>query len=423
MGNLPSTQPSSSIIATSNNSDNYNLINNIVLQQESDFVEPMISDVDIASIKQHLKSGKPSKEFKFLENEDLDEDETIEAQKLYNREKNRYTNILPCDSTRVKLAAVDGVEGSDYINANFIDGEWKGTERAYIATQGPLMHTRSDFWRMVWENNCKTIVMLGKERENDRIKVDRYWPEPGPDGVLIFGPLTVRGLGKEEVGRGITVRRIELVNTSLNETRSITHYQYEGWPDHGVPTSAKPIRHLIHLIEKEKGTNFFVCDEGSDLLSDEDTCSDSSSSEQTTSPVVVHCSAGVGRTGTFCTIHMLLVRLHNEMRKGSIARLNLYNTVLKLRRQRPGMVQQQEQYIFCYEALAEEAEELGLLPPETSLNNSNNGVHGHNNLATSGFWCATSERLLATARNLGLWRCVERQSKGLFALRTYCRFL
>jgi len=263
---------------------------------------------------------------------------------------------------------------------------------------GPLMHTRCDFWRMVWENSCKTIVMLGKERENDRVKVDRYWPEPGPDGVLTFGTLVVRGVGQEDdVGRGITVRRLELVNGSSNETRAITHYQYEGWPDHGVPTSAKPIRHLIHLIEKEKGPD----DESSVDLSDDDTSSNgssSSNSERSTSPVVVHCSAGVGRTGTFCTIHMLLVRLHKEMRKGAIARLNLYNTVLKLRRQRPGMVQQQEQYIFCYEALAEEAEELGLLPTAdqvtVTLNNSNSSIRSSLGGSGSGFCCSSADTSL-----------------------------
>lgn len=405
MGNSSSTHSNGNSI--NNITSKHNHPNNIVLQQHQepiDFVEPMISDVDIAAIKQHLKSGKPSKEFKFLENEDLDEDETTEAQKLYNREKNRYTNILPCDSTRVKLAAVEGIEGSDYINANFIDGELNGSERAYIATQGPLMHTRCDFWRMVWENSCTTIVMLGKERENDRVKVDRYWPEPGPEGALTFGTLIVRGVGQEDdVGRGITVRRLELVNTPSNEVRPITHYQYEGWPDHGVPTSAKPIRHLIHLIEKEKGTDFNG-DYNSDQ-SDDDTSSNCSSSsnysERSTSPVVVHCSAGVGRTGTFCTIHMLLVRLHKEMRKGTVARLNLYNTVLKLRRQRPGMVQQQEQYIFCYEALAEEAEELGLLPAAeaAALNNSNTSIHNSLSLSGSGSgFCCTADASLSDSQ-------------------------
>jgi len=213
------------------------------------------------------------------------------------------------------------------------------------------------------------------------VKCDRYWPEPGPDGALTFGPLIVRGMEKEDDdgGGGITVRRLELINTTLNETRIIIHFQYEGWPDHGVPPSAKPIRHLIRLIEKERGDTAYS-DQSDDDIDTSSNSSTGSYSEKSLSPVVVHCSAGVGRTGTFCTIHMLLVRLHNEMKKGSIARLNLYNTVLKLRRQRPGMVQQQEQYIFCYEAVAEEAEELGLLPNNST--NTNININTNTNINT-----------------------------------------
>lgn len=139
-------------------------------------------------------------------------------------------------------------------------------------------------------------------------------------------------------------------------------------------------------MEKERG-------DPNGELSDDDTSSNSSTGScGERSPVVVHCSAGVGRTGTFCTIHMLLARLHNEMKKGSVARLNLYNTVLKLRRQRPGMVQQQEQYIFCYEAVAEEAEELGLLQPGTTenLKNSNSNIC---NTSNSGFCFAPNTPL------------------------------
>jgi len=342
----------------------------------------LVPDVDIASIRMHLRAGKPSREFLLLDNEDLDEgDETIEAQKLYNREKNRYTNILPCDSTRVKLTAVEGIEGSDYINANFINGETNGTERAYIATQGPLMHTRSDFWRMVWENKCKTVVMLGKERENDRVKCDRYWPEPGVDGPLMFGPLVVRAVMREDdsYGRGIIVRRLELQHTPTNEVRPITHYQYEGWPDHGVPSSATTIRHLVHLIEKDRGDvntpppppangdHHHHHHHNNNGHNHEGENYEEEGKEQP-SPVVVHCSAGVGRTGTFCTIHMTLVRLHSDLLHGGggVSKFNLYNTVLKLRRQRPGMVQQQEQYVFCYEAVVEEAEELGLIQRDGS---------------------------------------------------------
>lgn len=348
-----------------------------------------ISDVSIACIKAHLKSGRPAKEFRILENEIPSCEDTItEAQRICNKEKNRYVNILPCDSTRVRLTPIAGVDGSDYINANFIDGELSGTERAYIATQGPLMHTRADFWRMVWENNTNIVVMLGKEKENDRVKVDRYWPEEG-EGPLHFYNLSVQLVAKEyDPELSIAVRRLILTYDPHNpagmlggvqsssggyhehclgsssgglshshgngsggkQTRTVTHYQYEGWPDHGVPPSAAPIRHLVRLIERERMNE-----------------------PPQQSPMVVHCSAGVGRTGTFVTIHMTLLRLYHELMSNNTnnplnnstngtnnknangelvlpptATFNLYNTVLKLRRQRPGMVQQQEQYVFCY---------------------------------------------------------------------------
>eukprot|EP00026_Physarum_polycephalum_P004129 Phypoly_transcript_04146.p1 GENE.Phypoly_transcript_04146~~Phypoly_transcript_04146.p1 ORF type:complete len:580 (+),score=86.30 Phypoly_transcript_04146:82-1821(+) len=370
-------------------------------RDETFYNDNNISDVSISCIKAHLKSGRPAKEFRILETEEPTCDDTItEAHRTCNKEKNRYVNILPCDSTRVRLAPIAGVDGSDYINANFIDGD--GTERAYIATQGPLMHTRGDFWRMVWENNSSIVVMLGKEKENDRVKVDRYWPEEG-EPPLHFHNIRVTLKQKQyDANQSIAVRTLELSyfpsssHPSSNDqigqaqyaqythpqaqTRKVLHYQYEGWPDHGVPPSAAPIRELVRTIEKEK--------EGAQHLP-----------TPQPSPMVVHCSAGVGRTGTFVTIHMTLLRLFHELRENGIdpfklplqsssnsfhskqnnsnntpqlpltltSKFNLYNTVLKLRRQRPGMVQQQEQYVFCYEAVAEEAEHMGLIPASPVL--------------------------------------------------------
>lgn len=375
------------------------------------------ADVSISCIKNHLRSGVPAQEFMRLEHNAPGLRDTLtEAQRICNKEKNRYVNILPCDSTRVRLVPIAGVDGSDYINANFIDGV---TDRAYIATQGPLPHTRGDFWRMVWENTSTIVVMLGKEKENERVKVDRYWPEEG-EGSLHFSGLKVTLVDKRyDQELGIAVRRLRITrvnshpstlqhvhtntnlvhsnsnqnihgnsnvnntntntNTNTNNTnhqnnneqefRDVIHYQYEGWPDHGVPDSAAPIRKLVRIIEQERALTI---------------------SQYPWSPMVVHCSAGVGRTGTFITVHMTLLRLFQEMNADSsgqqqqslshstsslssstrsssnlslVTKFNLYDTVLKLRKQRPGMVQQQEQYIFCYEAVAEEAEHLGLIPP------------------------------------------------------------
>lgn len=348
-------------------------------RDETFYNDNNIADVSIACIKAHLKSGRPAKEFRILETEEPTCDDTLtEAQRTCNKEKNRYVNILPCDSTRVRLAPIAGIDGSDYINANFIDGD--GTDRAYIATQGPLMHTRSDFWRMVWENNSTIVVMLGKEKENDRVKVDRYWPDEGEPPLLLHNIQVTLKDKVYDADLSIAVRRLELSYHPTEpdkpiQSRQVIHYQYEGWPDHGVPSSAAPIRQLVRIIEQERANNAI----------------------QQPSPMVVHCSAGVGRTGTFVTIHMTLLRLFHELRDSGnnpfqnlnsstnslhgkqnnnnnntitapiTARFNLYNTVLKLRRQRPGMVQQQEQYVFCYEAVAEEAENMGLIPASPAL--------------------------------------------------------
>eukprot|EP01111_Echinosteliopsis_oligospora_P010483 TRINITY_DN3271_c0_g1_i1.p1 TRINITY_DN3271_c0_g1~~TRINITY_DN3271_c0_g1_i1.p1 ORF type:complete len:553 (+),score=93.08 TRINITY_DN3271_c0_g1_i1:96-1754(+) len=357
------------------------------------------SAFEIAGIKAHVKAGLPKREFVQIEYEDHKKGprkDITDAHFPYNSQKNRYTNILPCDETRVKLKQVDGVDGSDYINANFIEGE-HGVSKAYIATQGPLMQTRQDFWRMVWENNSSVIVMLGKEEENRRIKVDRYWPEVGEE-ILNLSPIKIQSLSKHfDTNGSVNVRKLQVTHDVYpKEKRTVMHYQYEGWQDHGVPKTAGPIRHLVKMIEEDR-----------------------KKIEKVPSPMVVHCSAGVGRTGTFCTVHMAIQRLHmaaNQRRisaqtstdsslhnhnnnnnnsthpsprggslhsissngttngDGETLKFDLYSTVRKLRNQRPGMVQQMEQYLFCYEAIAEEAEELGLIPPEVASEISSSTV-------------------------------------------------
>eukprot|EP01112_Ceratiomyxa_fruticulosa_P017294 TRINITY_DN5361_c0_g2_i1.p1 TRINITY_DN5361_c0_g2~~TRINITY_DN5361_c0_g2_i1.p1 ORF type:complete len:553 (-),score=128.97 TRINITY_DN5361_c0_g2_i1:143-1801(-) len=306
------------------------------------------------NIRQHLRSDLPKREFIQLElSSQTPHEGQIDAQKIYNRDKNRYTNILPWDSTRVRLTPIEGIEGSDYINANFIDGETSGSKRAYIATQGPLAHTKRDFWRMVWEQKSPIIVMLGKDREGDRIKVDRYWPEEGEPPLTIsgvlgnggnLGDLSIHFLEKTcDHEQHIITRKLQLHHHPTLETREIIQFHYEGWPDHGVPHSTVPVRNLMKNIDN--------------VVSDV-----KEKDKEERPPITVHCSAGVGRTGAFVTMlmtHEKLRELANET-KNPVVHFNLYKTVQFLRTQRPGMVQQQEQYLFCYEVLAAEAEELGI---------------------------------------------------------------
>eukprot|EP01112_Ceratiomyxa_fruticulosa_P013871 TRINITY_DN392_c1_g1_i4.p1 TRINITY_DN392_c1_g1~~TRINITY_DN392_c1_g1_i4.p1 ORF type:complete len:325 (-),score=29.05 TRINITY_DN392_c1_g1_i4:621-1595(-) len=268
----------------------------------------------VSNIREHLKTDLPRVEFTSIEISDIYCRLSVEAQKSHNRDKNRYVNILPCDHSRVLLSEE---EGSDYINANFINGETPGTERSYIATQGPLQHTRKDFWRMVWENMCFVIVMLGKDKENNRIKVDRYWPEEG-EAPSVFGPFIVTLLSRDSSAcdGAIITRRLLVQNTRTQTSRIVTHFQYEGWPDHGVPKQCFPIRHLVRMVEHVRAT----------------------SSTSPRPPVVVHCSAGVGRTGAFITVHLTMEKIRRAQQNGGCAALdfNIFQTVQRLRQQRPG---------------------------------------------------------------------------------------
>jgi len=157
---------------------------------------------------------------------------------------------------------------------------------------------------------------------------------------LFFGSFTITLLSRDSstCDGAIITRRLQLYNARTQTSRIVTHFQYEGWPDHGVPKQSYPTRHLVRMVEQIRG-----------------------SSSQVRPPVVVHCSAGVGRTGAFITIHLTMEKIRRAQQNGGCASLdfNIYQTVQRLRQQRPGMVQQQEQYFFCYEAIAEEMEELG----------------------------------------------------------------
>eukprot|EP01113_Clastostelium_recurvatum_P008390 TRINITY_DN13953_c0_g1_i2.p1 TRINITY_DN13953_c0_g1~~TRINITY_DN13953_c0_g1_i2.p1 ORF type:complete len:392 (+),score=82.18 TRINITY_DN13953_c0_g1_i2:215-1390(+) len=304
----------------------------------------------LSHLRKHIASDLPKREFLHLElsSQQASQDcQVSEAQKAFNRDKNRYTNILPCDTTRVKLSTVEGVEGSDYINANYIDGEVDGRHHAYIATQGPLTHTKRDFWRMIWEHGCTVIVFLGKDKEGERIKVDRYWPERGEPPLSLRGgsgaeaDLMVEFQDDMVLPEGLITRFMRIHHRPSGKTRDITQFHYEAWPDHGVPKSTRPIRHLVEMVDQKI-----------DITAEGDA----------RPPMVVHCSAGVGRTGAFVTIHLTLERLRHMIEDGKDPSVDfsLFRTVQKLRAQRPGMVQQQEQYLFCYEAVAAEAESMGL---------------------------------------------------------------
>jgi protein tyrosine phosphatase len=246
-----------------------------------------------------------------------------------NEPKNRYPDVLATEKTRVKLDKEPGC--TDYINANFIK-KYNGEPRGYITTQGPIDVTVRDFWRMAWQYNIHVLVMLTKEVENGVPKSSRYWPIDRVNEKRSFDNFEITLLSKEKdrkAGDDLVTRKFLVKNSKdANNTREVIHFQYTGWPDHGLAHS----HHFLHLMN----------------LVDETV-------EKTGGgPICIHCSAGIGRTGTFCTIHMNIHKIRNCLKNNEVPEVSVVKTVLKLRKQRHGMVQTKEQYLFCNQIIRDE---------------------------------------------------------------------
>eukprot|EP01103_Thecamoeba_quadrilineata_P015515 TRINITY_DN4930_c0_g1_i2.p1 TRINITY_DN4930_c0_g1~~TRINITY_DN4930_c0_g1_i2.p1 ORF type:complete len:342 (+),score=40.35 TRINITY_DN4930_c0_g1_i2:137-1162(+) len=331
-----------------------NKINFSILNQRKEFsvaMEPEKFEITLRTIddiKKHLQdiqtkrtidNNSLEQEFNIIEDYTRTSDfnrvyDFTSARKAENRIKNRYTNILPIESTRVKL--LDGQDG-DYVNANYINGEVENSENAYIAAQGPLEETCTDFWRMIWHEKANVIVMLTKRSENDRSKCYRYWPKLNT--TFLFSYLQVTTSHKEV--QEVTIRRFVLENIHTKEVRKVVQFQYREWPDHGLPESTHPFRQLLEDVDLEHDKK---------------------------GPIVVHCSAGIGRTGTFCTVHSNLKKARQLIRRNQDITINVFKSILRLRSERSGMVQTKDQYIFCYLVILEEL--LQLFEP----NQKNNGM-------------------------------------------------
>ncbi|CAL1601461.1 unnamed protein product [Knipowitschia caucasica] len=264
------------------------------------------------------------------------------SKKLANQIKNRYSDVLCLDHSRVLLSQLCDAddETSDYINASFMDGYKR--RNAYIATQGPLPKTFVDFWRMVWEQMVLIIVMTTRVVERGRVKCGQYWPlEEGRTEQ--HGYFLVRNTNMQ-VFQDFKLSHLELYNTQSGERRDVCHYLYVSWPDFGVPKSATAMLDFReHVIQRQKasvqslGSSWNGCPQGP--------------------PVVVHCSAGIGRTGTFCTLDICLSRLED------IGTVDVCQTVRRMRAQRAFSIQTWDQYYFCYIAVIEYAQRSGKLSP------------------------------------------------------------
>uniref|UniRef100_UPI003AAF47AE receptor-type tyrosine-protein phosphatase H-like n=1 Tax=Centroberyx gerrardi TaxID=166262 RepID=UPI003AAF47AE len=233
-----------------------------------------------------------------------------------NRAKNRFTNVLPYDWSRVKLTSANHSENSDYINANYMPGY--NSNRQYIAAQGPLPSTVNDFWRMIWEQSVKGVVMVTNCTEGRRAKCEQYWPLDYTP--CLYGELLVT-IQSEQREPDWTLREFGVKNRQTSEERTVKHFHFTAWPDHGVPEGTEALIRFRGLVRQH------IENEGDGA------------------PTVVHCSAGVGRTGTIIALDVLLQQLEAERAVG------IAGFVQKIRQSRPLMVQTESQYVFLHQCI------------------------------------------------------------------------
>ncbi|XP_024240766.1 receptor-type tyrosine-protein phosphatase V isoform X2 [Oncorhynchus tshawytscha] len=254
---------------------------------------------------------------KFEELNDVGKEFTTRAGNLEaNREKNRYPYILPYDHSRVRLSLLDSQLHSDYINASYVPGGC--TERDFICTQGPLRSTIADFWRMVWEQNVKIIVMVTALKQKDMVLCDEYWPME--QGTVSYGAVQVTTVSRKR-RPDYFITTIHLRQHGFLVERTVTHYYYAAWPDQGVPNDLSSLCAFTEYVRQHLDTLPLL------------------------GPAVVHCSAGVGRSGTFVALLWLMQLCVRGIMPDVRA------AVEDLRRHRVMMVQNLEQYILVHQCL------------------------------------------------------------------------
>ncbi|XP_077440982.1 receptor-type tyrosine-protein phosphatase S isoform X6 [Vanacampus margaritifer] len=286
------------------------------IEYESMMNHPPIPISELGEHTELLKANDNLKLSQEYESIDPGQQFTWEHSNLeVNKPKNRYANVIAYDHSRVILAPIEGITGSDYINANYIDGYRK--QNAYIATQGPLPETFGDFWRMVWEQRAATVVMMTRLEEKSRIKCDQYWPSRGTE---TYGMTQVTLLDTIELAT-FCVRTFSLHKNGSSEKREVRQFQFTAWPDHGVPEYPTPFLAFLRRVK---------------------TCNPPDAG-----PIIAHCSAGVGRTGCFIVIDAMLERIKHEKT------VDIYGHVTLMRSQRNYMVQTEDQYSFIHDALLE----------------------------------------------------------------------
>lgn len=255
-----------------------------------------------------------------LEYEDLSTVGTEQTQKAAtvqeNKPKNRFINVLPYDRSRVKLSS--STPHSDYINASYMPGY--NSDREFIAAQGPMPSTVSDFWRMIWEQRVSAVVMVTNCTEGGRTKCEQYWPDSSDPRIC--GDLAVFTTSEQKQPNW-TLREFKVKHRRTSEERTVKHFHFTAWPDHGVPEGTEVLIQFRTLVRRHMQT------------------------EAAGAPTVVHCSAGVGRTGTIIALDTLLQQMDKEKA------VDINGFVYKMRLNRPHMVQTESQYVFLHQCILE----------------------------------------------------------------------
>lgn len=319
--------PSQRVSSLSKDSDNGNNSPSSRSSTSSWSEEPVASNMDISTghmvlsyMEDHLKNkDRLEQEWIALCAYEAEPCATTLALKPENNLKNRYPDAVPYDHNRVVLTAHANLNGSDYINASSIT-DHDPRNPAYIATQGPLESTAADFWQLVWEQGSVVIVMLTRLTENGHAFCHRYWPEEGSDLYHIY---EVHLVSEHIWCDDYLVRSFYLKNVRTGETRTVTQFHFLSWPDSGTPASTKALLEFRRKVNK--------------------------SYRGRSCPIIVHCSDGIGRTGTYCLIDMVL----NRMAKGA-KEIDIAATLEHIRDQRPHMVKSKAQFEFVLMAVAEE---------------------------------------------------------------------
>ncbi|XP_061657139.1 tyrosine-protein phosphatase non-receptor type 13 isoform X3 [Syngnathoides biaculeatus] len=276
---------------------------------DGQYTGPKLNSV-VRMMKGLLDQKVPQQEFENLQNlQPLDD--CLVGQTKENKRKNRYKNIVPFDTTRVVLGTNGG-----YINANHIKMRVKDKDFAYIACQGPLPTTMGDFWQMVWEQKSNVVAMMTQEIEGGKVKCQRYWPDSPGTTEMVDECLQVK-LVKDQYLDHFVIRLMEVKDVTTDETQLVTHLNYTGWPDHGTPSQPDQLLTFISYMRHVHRSG----------------------------PIITHCSAGIGRSGTLICIDVVLGLISKD------ADFDISDVVRNMRLQRKGMVQTEDQYIFCYRVI------------------------------------------------------------------------